>query len=130
MKGKNHFLMNRKKPMGLFFGLLSLTAVCFLIGCVNESATEFVNTNVLDGEWTNQNQNGPRVLSITGSNFSYNNADRIGTFLVDNAQNPTRIQWTYAGKVVEQGCALSDNTLTLEDAGNDGLRPGAFIKNE
>jgi hypothetical protein len=122
-------MMNRKKAMGLFFGLLTLAAACFLAGCATTAATTaFVTTDVLEGEWTNPD--GPRVLIITGSNFSYNNADRTGTFLVDNAQNPTSIEWTYGNKVVKQGCTLSGNTLTLKDGGNDGMKPGVYTKTE
>jgi hypothetical protein len=43
MKSKKSFVMNRKKAMGLFFGLLgllTLAAACFLIGCASAPAAD------------------------------------------------------------------------------------------
>jgi hypothetical protein len=84
-------MMNRKKAMGIFLGLLSLAAACFLIGCATsgEPAPTTATLSIRDGT------PGDATVELVLSAGKWTNPDSRSSYFTYNpeANRPNQTNW-------------------------------------
>lgn len=125
-------MMDRKKAMGLFFGLLSLAAACFLAGCATDGGTQGADIGPWqEGAWENPDDAGTSVLVLSGEKVAYfriraDGAERFGwdgTFIL--TENEFQVTLT-DGRGVVWPYTHSGKRFTLKPETVNDLAPNSM----